>query len=164
MKTTIQTCFFLFIVFTALKTSAQTLHEFGALCTIMKASSDEIMRNQAKHLDSLMFHEQPKIYVQHYRDQVVGKTPPVSIETDVESLRMLGENKTLYKSIELIIIRLNNPNELGFILDLQALPGFEKLKYVQFLCSFDCKPEMIETVFLKNNPAITVFYNISIPN
>jgi hypothetical protein len=154
----------LLIVFFALTASAQTLQELGAMLATMNASSDPAIRQQAAHLDSLVFQVQPKIQITNFVLGVTGQAPAVCLESDAQSVGMLINANPLFQEVELITIQLNGPGDLNFILDLANLPGFEHLKYIQFLCSFNSDPQLIQSLFLSNNTGITVFYNISIPN
>jgi hypothetical protein len=154
----------LLMLFFALNISAQTLQEYGDMIATMKASPDPAIRIQADHLDSLVFKTQSKIYIKNFVEEVYGDTPPVCLQTDAQSVGMLSQAKPLYQTVELITINLNGPNDLNFVLDLAALPGFESLKYVHFFCSYECNPQSIGALFLSNNPGITVFYSISIAN
>jgi hypothetical protein len=156
--------FSLFIAFFALNTSAQTLQEYQTMLAGMNSSTDPVIRAQATHLDSLVFQVQPKIHLVNLVSTVTGGTLPVCLETDDESVGMLSTSVPLYQTVELITVRLNGPDDLNFVLNLTALPGFGSLKYIQFLCGFQCDPQLINALFTTNNPGITVFYFISIPN
>jgi len=156
--------FSLFMLFFTLTISAQTLQEYGQMIAAMKASPDPVIVQQAAHLDSLVFKIQPKIYISNFVETVSGETAPVCVDSDALSVSMLSESKPLFQTVELIKIRLNVPEDLSFVLDLTALPGFGNLKYVQFFCGYDCNPQAISALFLSNNPGITVFYNISVAN
>ena len=156
--------FTLFIVFFALNTSAQTLQEYRTMIAAMKSSADPGIRSQATHLESLVFQLQPKMHIVNSVSTITGGTSPVCLETDDKSVLLLGTVKPLFQTVELITVRLNGPSDLDFVLNLAALSGFGSLKYVQFLCSFQCDPKVISALFTGNKPGITVFYNISIPN
>jgi hypothetical protein len=156
--------FSLLMLFFALNISAQTLQEYGEMIATMKASPDPAIVQQAAHLDSLVFKAQSKIFVKNFIEEFIGDPPYVCLQTDAQSVGILGDAKPTYQHVELIKIKLAGQNDLGFVLDLAALPGFEALKYVYFFCSFECDPQAINALFLHNNPEITVFYNISLPN
>lgn len=154
----------LFIVLFALNSSAQTLQEYGVLVAGMNASSDPNVRAEAAHLDSLVFQVHSKMYLKNSVQNFSGQTAPVCLQTDDESIGMLSVTDPLFHTVELITVKINSPGDLNFVLNLANLPGFEQLKYVQFRCSYPCDPEVLSPLFTGNNPGITVFYLISIPN
>ena len=157
-------CFTLFVVLFTLNASAQTLQEYDTMIASMKASPDATIRAAATHLNSLVYEVHPKIYLKNLVQTVTGQTDPVCLQTDDESLGLLVQPQSLYSKVELITVKINGPGDLSFVLNLANLRGFEHLKYVQFLCSYPIDPEVLNAVFTRNAPGVTVCYSVSIPN
>jgi hypothetical protein len=155
----------LMLVFSILKTFAQDAKELGTTLSSMKASSDASIQSQAAHIESLIYYLQPKLYINNGVEKKYGEVSPVSVESDAQSVSNLNEVNSLFSQVELITIKLNSPEDLNFVLDISTLHSFVNLKYIQFLCNFNCAPSLINKLFLqKNNSGVTVYYNISIEN
>lgn len=148
----------------AVSLSAQTLQEYNTMIAVMNASPDSTVRKEAAHLDSLLFQLQTTIFLNNLVQTVVGQSVPVCLQTDDESIGMLSVADPVFAAVELITINIYSPGDLNFVLNLAALPGFQQLKYIQLLCMYQVDPEALATVFTANNPALVIFYNISVPN
>jgi hypothetical protein len=161
MTTRLLVLFTLFL--TAFSAYSQTIPEYGAVKHAL--ITEELSgANQAAHLDSLIFGDTPRIYLRNSVEKVYGSQSPVCLETDVASVGKLAEGKPYYKSVELITIRLNGPEDLNFLFDPGTLTAFARLKYVHLLCSFGCDTAQLSTLFPETRSGVVVFYSISVPN
>jgi hypothetical protein len=156
--------FSLLFGFLAMNLHAQVLQEYEMMMASMNASSDPAIRQEAVHLDSLLSQGQPKIYFKNLVQTVTGDTDPVCLVTDNISVGMLSATNPLFSKVELITFRILDPGDLNFVLNLANLPSFEHLKYIQFLCLYQADPENLIPMYTPNDPSISVFYKISIPN
>jgi len=143
---------------------AQNIKEYSDLANSITSADKQNGSSEAKHLKSLIFDLNPKIYIYNKEDKRYGNEPPVCLNTDVNSIERLYEANNLFEKVELISININNPSELNFILDFSKLNSFINLKYVQFLCSFECDPILIKQLYKENSKTgMIVFYRISLP-
>jgi len=152
----------LFIVSVSYYSYGQTVFELGSKLAEMKGSSDTTLIREAARIESLVYHLQPTIYIEENVLKAYGETPAVRVRVDAQSVGKLLESNPLFSQVELITITINSPADLNFSLNLTSLPGFTKLKYIHFLCSFNCAPESFINLYIPN-PQVTVFYVVSIP-
>ncbi len=157
-------CLVIFVFLMAMNASSQKLQEYGTMMTKMRTTKNQSVSKEASHLDSLIFHTQPKIYLNTMERQVYGEKAPVCLQTDAKSLSMLSSADPVFNHVELITIKLNNPADIKFKLDMTNLPGFLHLKYVQLLCTYPFSPEELQGLLTGSTPAVTEFYLISLPN
>jgi hypothetical protein len=143
---------------------AQNIKEYSDLTNSLTAADQQSKSSETKHLKSLVFDLMPKIYINNKEEKTFGNEPPVCLNTDANSVELLYEANALFEKVELISININNPGELNFILDFSKLNSFINLKYVQFLCSFECDPILINQLYKENSKTgMIVFYRISLP-
>jgi hypothetical protein len=143
--------------------NADDAKEFKNAVNTMRASSDAIIQAKAVHIESLVYNLQPKIYIKGGIEKTFEETAPICAEVDAQSVSKLKEADPLFSQVEMITIKINSPEELNFVLDFQTLQSFGMLKYVNFLCSFNCDPALINKSFTNDSEkGITVFYTISI--
>jgi hypothetical protein len=151
-------------VITAQNSSAQNLKEYSSLINSMTGTNKQVGSSEAKHLKSLVFDLQSKIYVNNHVSKTFGAESPACIDIDAKSTAQLYENNPLFSQVELITIKLDNLSDLNFVLDLSKLTGFRNLKYIQFFCSFNCDPAKISGLYQEiSKTGIIVFYRISLP-
>jgi len=136
----------------------------------MKSSSDPATVDEGKHLENLAFKINPIIYFKNGNTTLIGESSPVVIDTDVASIFKLYEENSLYRTVEIITIRVENESELSAIIDLTNINGFRDLKYVYFLCTFNicpnpgCEAGIISQMIQGNESSNAIIYfNVSIP-
>jgi hypothetical protein len=126
----------------------------------MKASQDTALSNNAIHLESLLTGLQSTVYVGS-SIKAGDETPPVCANVRAGSVSMLTQTNQLFNEVELIVIKLRTPQDLNFKLDPSKLTSFVKLKYVVFLCEFECSLEETQNLFHPKN-GISFFHKVSI--
>jgi hypothetical protein len=155
--------FVIFYVFTLQTAVAQNIKTYSDVINGMQAPKDKAVSFEENHLKSLVFDLQPKLYIHKHEEKRSSDEPPVCINADANAADVLYETKPLYERVELITIILNSADDLDFVYDLSRLKNFPKLKYIQFLCSFECDPSQIKLNQEKSETGLIVFYRISIP-
>jgi hypothetical protein len=150
-------------LFSCLQVSAQGVKEYHGMIAQMKASENATLQAEASHIESLAFSLQPKVYIENGIETYSGDTDPICVNIDAASINKLYAANTAFKKVELISIRLKSQNELNFVLNYSSLQDFQSLKYVEFLCDFNCEPALLKKV-LSNFPenGILIFYIVSI--
>lgn len=150
------------IVMTCATLHAQDLTELNGYLEQLKSSADPAEVTDALHLESLVSDFQPIIYV---GKSIVAhnEKQPVCAEAKSGSTDGLTTENPLFSQVELITIRLQSASEMNFVLDLSKLISFTNLKYVCFLCEFNCEIEDVQKLFIAKT-GITVTYKISIPS
>jgi hypothetical protein len=152
------------VTLSGISSSAQEVKDFGKMLAAMKASPDVKLSTQASRLESLVFNLQPSVSIQEGIISTYGDAPFVCVDIDVRSVSRIKEANPLFSQAELITITINNQNEMKMFLDLTSLTGFPRLKYIYFLCSFECTNEQINKLINTADSQITVFYSVSIPS
>lgn len=155
--------FVIFYVFTLQTSAAQNIKSYSDVINGTKESKDKAVSIEVDHLKSLVFDLQPKLYIHKHEEKRSSDEPPVCINADANAVDVLYKTNPLYEHVELITIILNSANDLDFVYDLSRLKSFSKLKYIQFLCSFECDPSQIRLNQGEPETGIIVFYRISIP-
>lgn len=151
----------LFVLFSA-SLFAQNVQELNSFLAEAKKTNDPAIMSEAKHLESLIRDLQPTVYINNMSIEN-NEAQPVCAEVDASSVDQLSLQNELFIKVEIITIRLQSPSDLDFILDLSILTGFTNLKFVVFLCEFECTDKDIDKIFLTKS-GITVFYKVSIPS
>jgi len=147
-------------------TSAQNIQNYDeVLKDLNSVKSQSSLASEVVHLKSLMFELQPSLYLHSQTEKQDNKTLPVCLNTDNESIAKLYEANPLFSEVELITIYLKSQKDLDFILEVSRLLSFKKLRYIQFLCGFECVADLIRPHYKSDSGSgIVVFYRISIPN
>lgn len=139
---------------------AQDITELSLYITQQKASQDTLISHAALHLEDLLTDVQSTVYI---GSTLVAKglTAPVRADVKASSVSKLLIDNSLFSQVEIISVRLRSSSDLNFLLDLQRLTTFPKLKYLYFLCEFDCTTDDLTKLF-RPKTGITVLYKISI--
>lgn len=149
-------------ILTSTSLQAQSIMEFSSYLEQAKSSTDPLVVSNIAHLESLINDLQPTVFVGN-EIKSNGTSQPVCAEVKSTDVEKLSAENSLFNQVELITIVLNSPADLNFILDLSKLNSFINLKYVYFLCEFDCKIEETQKLYLPKT-GITVLYKVSIPS
>lgn len=138
----------------------------------MNQSTENRAKSNIHSLQSLSKEIVPTIYIKNNEISLTNKQSlPVRIITDAASLNRLYTNNKSYSSVELICIQINTPEELQVLVNISALQGFDQLKYIYFLCTFDvcneneavsCEKEKIKKLFSATNSPIKIIYTIEV--
>jgi hypothetical protein len=149
-------------VLSCIRVSAQVVNEYNGMITQMKASVDADVKAEAIHIESLAFSLLPKVYIENGIETYSG-ADPICANIDVASISRLYISNTAYKNIELLSIRIKSQSDLNFVLNYSSLQDFQSLKYVEFLCDFNCDPTLLKSL-LSNFPdkGILIFYRVSL--
>jgi hypothetical protein len=139
---------------------AQEVIELSDYLDLRNTSTDSATVANAGRLEILLKDIQSTVYIGS-TIQAQGETAPVRADVKAGSVAQLTLTDPLFSQVEIITIRLRNSADLNFVLDFAKLIGFPNLKYVYFLCEFECQIEDIQKLFLANI-GITVVYQVSI--
>jgi hypothetical protein len=150
-------------VLAGIRVSAQNINEYNSMIAQMKTSGTASIKEEASHIESLAFSLQPKVYIENGIESYSGNTDPVCANIDVASISSLYVSNSAFNKVELISIRIKSQSELNFVLNYSSLKDFQSLKYVEFLCDFNCNPTFLKSV-LSNFPesGILFFYQLSV--
>jgi hypothetical protein len=150
-------------IFSTQSMSAQNIKEYTALINTMN-NTRQSGSSESEHLKSLVFDLKPKIYINNREENTYGNGSPECVNIDAKSIELLYENNQLFSQVEIITINLNSLDELNFILDLSKLQSFTNLKYIQFLCSFNCNSTLLSKLYKETLiTGINLFYRVSVP-
>ncbi len=117
---------------------SQTIKNIDAELSAMQQTIDKSIKAEALHLNSLVNDVQPTLYFQNNKlIQTEEKGLPVKITTDMYSVNLLYQENPLYKSVELICIKIENIADLQMQLNLNQLKSMVGLKYIYFLSTFN---------------------------
>lgn len=156
--------FFLIITIFAFSATAQSTQELGQAISTMKLSSIKSVQDESSHINSLVNDLQPTVYINNGTIKTFSNAPYICADVDLLSLGTLIQTNSIFSQVELLKIRIN-AGDIGSVLNLSNLTSFTNLKYIVFLCSYNCDPVAINNMYTGNSGSgITVFYQISIPN
>ena len=155
------------------KSYSQTLECLGSKLLIMSKSSNSELKKEAARINTLIFDLHPALYLQSGEQiEYTSSKSPLLVVTDVFSLPLLYNGNALYKSTELIYVKVESPEELESLLEISKIRGFEKLKYIHILFSFNpcddsmgdncCYNTVAKMVRGIENSAYKVLYEISV--
>lgn len=128
--------FKLSVVFVLITSSlySQTIERLQNKLLLMNSSPSKEIKNEAARISGLVNDVQPTLYLQQgtqlkYSESVA----PVLIISDIRSLPLLYRYNKLFKSVELICVKVESPTEMHEALDISNIKGFENLKYIYIL-------------------------------
>lgn len=154
---------------------AQTLLQLDRQIATMLASPNTAIVDEGQHLQSLVADLHPTLYITKGEFTYYGGDYPLRVKCDAASISNLYQPLPAYSGVELIIIRVTSPAELGAQVDLTRLTAFTQLKYIYFLCTFDVCPEFNQSRTCVENrlsPMLSgqgdgvmmILYKVSIPS
>lgn len=156
---------FVLLIFYSLNISAQGVQELNQHLTLLKTSSVLADQTSYTQITNLVSGINPTVYINNGVIKTSSDLPPVCADVDINSLPSLSAANSLFNQVELLKIRLDSDNSPQEILNLNNLPGFTNLKYVLFICSYNCDLRTIYSLYQPSAQGwIYVFYQISIPN
>jgi len=103
------------------------------------------------------------VVIENGEMKVSDEQPPIKAEISYNSFQTLTASNALFNKVELLVIKLDSEDQLNSSLDFSKIEGFNNLKYVYFLCPFNCSKSKIENVALGLFSGITLLYSASIP-
>ncbi|HNW75131.1 MAG TPA: hypothetical protein PKN44_15990 [Bacteroidales bacterium] len=160
MKTV--TTFFLLIL-SILSGNSQDLRELKAYLG-ERREADAINRTgDALHLEQLVYPTSNLLYLRNGSIEKTGQSL-ASLDTDAPSLRLLTGISTDFADIELIKVRLSESDAQDVRTLLEKRNGFNKLKFILFVCEFSCDSVSLQKFLPRNAAGITLLYSVSIPN
>lgn len=135
----------------------------------MLISSDPLIKEQGKKLQSFAFDLNPTVYLSNGEIKNPFNKPPVCVESDIATLDKLYEINRLYDKVEFILIRIENESDLGFILNLNGLASFQNLKFICITSSIKfCQDKGCEAGFISNKlegieqTNFNIYYSIAV--
>lgn len=141
---------------------AQQVQEETQMLNDMASSGNDSIIAEGNHIQSLVTMSLPIIFASN-DIKINSNGQLVRCEVNAGAVAQLGDANSSYSEVELIIVRLKKPSDMNFTIDLTALNGFPKLKYVLFLSEFVTTANDIKNLFLPQT-GIVVFYKVSIPS
>jgi len=153
----------IFYAFSVQNSYAQSIKQFDEVLNSMLASGQEQGNADAAYLKSLVYDVQPRIYVHGDGLKKISEKAPVCVTATPQSLELLYETNPLFEQVELITVKISNARDLNYVLDMTRFKSFSKLKYVHFLCNYDCDPALIRLQWPQASGSVIVFYQISLP-
>jgi len=153
-----------FFAVNAQKATAFELNEYLSQ-TANNKSSIKLKSNQqtSTPLQVLAYDLVSTVIIENGKINVFGEQPPIKAELFYNSFQTLLTSNTLFNNVELLVIKLDSEDQLNSSLDFSKIMGFNNLKYVYFLCPFNCSKSQIENVAKGLPLGITLLYSISIP-
>jgi hypothetical protein len=172
MKPILFTIIFVFSL--SVVASSQTIEKLSNRLALIKKSSDLSLQQEGGRLNSLVNDLHPTLYFQNGEFvKNESQEQPLVITSDAASLHKLYIENKLFKSVELLCIKVNSPDDLNTVINLSAIKGFKKLKFVYLLFTFNpcfdslvtdsCGYSVVSKMFNGiENCNYKVFYEISI--
>ena len=164
-----------FVCFFATNMSAQLTSVSGAgsqsimqvddyIASLRPNETQRNATNPASHVKSLIQDSHEAAYVYSGTVKLYGDNP-VALFTDVASLGAVSSAPGLPKdNIEIITVKVGNAGQLSNGINVSSLTGFPSLKYVYIISQGNAGSAQIVSAVQNNNPAVDVFYKITLPN
>ncbi|MFB9055616.1 hypothetical protein ACFFU9_02585 [Mariniflexile ostreae] len=107
-----------------------------------------------------LFSLKPTIYLKNNAIlNVTGLNKPVGLTSyDGSSLSILKTENPLFNSVKVLKIQLNEPSDLGKVLDFSSIREFSSLQYIYVMCYFKCTEHQIRAFIQNANPEIIVYF------
>jgi hypothetical protein len=103
------------------------------------------------------------VYINDGVISTYGTPPAIVADIDVPSFSTIAQINSVFDQVEFLRIHISSAADLNNIFNFNNLPGFSNLKYILFLCDYNCDPAAIGNAYILNpNSAVTVFYQISL--
>ncbi|WP_010229356.1 hypothetical protein [Gillisia marina] len=103
------------------------------------------------------------VVIENSEIKVFGEQPPLKAELLYNSFNILSTSNAQFNKVELLVIKLDSEDQLNTSLDFSKIQGFNNLKYVYFLCPFNCSKSKIENISQGMPLGTTLLYSASIP-
>jgi hypothetical protein len=124
-----------------------------------KNSSARKSKPEKTNLEKLLYDNQPSIYFNSSEVKTLGENPK-SFFVDFQNLNRLNNSNLLKNNIEIVTIKINNPNEINSTIDLSVFSSFKKLKYVHIYSSVIINESILSKMIRNYDEKYTVFYTI----
>ena len=115
---------------------------------------------EAERMNSLFFDLHPTAFVN--RAQIMGEDSPLILELQKSDTSVLFQNKEQFQSVEMLLLKITEQNQLSQPLDLSDLRYFENLRYIIVECHFECSPSKLRRA-ITGLGDYKIFYLVSIP-
>jgi hypothetical protein len=152
------------ILLISINMNAQNVVELNKHFYQSRPSINLSLSEDNKHLKSLIYELNSSVIIKKGILNTFSNAPFLTVDIEANSISKLNELNPLFREVELIIIRINNPEDLSIIVDTANLTQFPKLRYIYFLCSFNCTSGQINNLIKSENSQIKYLYLISIPS
>jgi hypothetical protein len=153
-----------FFAVSAQKATAYELNEYLSQAANNKSSINlKSSQSTSNPLQVLAYDLVSTVIIENGEIKVFGEQPPIKAEIFYNSFQAIATTNTLFNEVELLVIKLDSEDQLNSSLDFSKIMGFNNLKYVYFLCPFNCSKSKIESVTKGLPSEITLLYSISIP-
>lgn len=127
------------------------------------ASISKNSRISITPLEVLAYNLVPTVFIEDNQVKTFDEQLPIKAESSYASFSSLSTINPLFNKVELLVIKLDAENQLNPTLDFSKLLSFTSLKYVYFVCPFNCSNSQIEQIVRDLPSKITLLYSASIP-
>lgn len=103
------------------------------------------------------------VFIENEEINIFDEQSPLKVEAAYNSFESLTHSNALFNKVELLVIKLDSPQQLNSALDFSRLANFENLKYVYFVCPFNCSSSQIEKIVQGLPSKLILLYSASIP-
>jgi len=132
----------LMLCFFAQPATAQQVLSVDDLIGPANASTESNFVSQDNRLYQLINEENPALYIQDGEFYKIGGKTPVILDLETRSFEAAYKPNADFESIELIRIRINEPADWDYVLNMSQLSSFKNLRYVFYLVTYEICPEL----------------------
>lgn len=119
---------------------------------------------ESKHLNDLISDLNSSVIIKKGVLNTYANAPFIRAVIDSYSINKIPSSNAYFNDVELLIIRIEKPEDLSISIDESVVNQFPKLKYVYFLSAYNCTSTQIENLVKCKNTTIKFLYSISIPS
>ncbi|WP_300978744.1 hypothetical protein [Flavobacterium sp.] len=148
----------------SLSNYGQEITELKKYISQSKLSVNPSTVAESKHLNDLISDLNSSVIIKKGNLNTYSNAPFIRAVIDSYSINKIPSSTTYFNNVELLIIRIEKPEDLSISIDESIINQFPKLKYVYFLCTYNCTFSKIENLVKYKNTTIKFLYSISIPS
>lgn len=95
---------------------------------------------EAQHLNMLVNDSPSSLFIYNQTIEVDGEAPILLADVNINSIEELYVDHAEFENVQLIRIKVRNPDHLNFVLDLERLKSFENLRYIFVVVTYEMCP------------------------
>jgi hypothetical protein len=136
------------------------LSDTDGLVSNNNLTSRSSLNTMTEYPEDLLYGLEPSVYIQNNAIlNVEGVTAPVVLKfKDINSFGFISTRNELYKKVEMITIHLSTIDDLQTPFNVDAIRGFNNLKYIYLKCEFSITETQIRAFIQNADPEISIFY------
>ena len=152
------------LVFLSQPLEAQRIRPLNDYLAELRTRPGSAMEADADKLETLAFQPVNLIRLRNSVSEKFGKEAPATLDSDLRSLMQIKGSGSEFRTVELIKVRLSSQEEIPPVANRECFLQFPQLRYVLFLCEYECDPQSLQLLIPEGDQALVFLFSISVPN